>query len=57
MTAEELRKEIAGQRLELYKLAAVVHVHPGRLGMYLNERLPMPADVAERLTAVIRASG
>jgi hypothetical protein len=45
----DLRAQIARLRFPLYRLAATVGVHPGRLGQMLNERLPLPLDIAERV--------
>lgn len=50
----DLRAEIARTRVSRYVLAARVGVHPGRLGQMLNERLPMPPGVAERVAAALR---
>jgi plasmid maintenance system antidote protein VapI len=49
MTPQDLRAEIARRQAVVYQLAAQIGLHPGRLGQMLNERLPMPPDVAERL--------
>lgn len=49
----ELRAEIARRQISLYILAAQVGVHPGRLGQMLNGRLPLPEDLAARLTKVL----
>jgi hypothetical protein len=49
MTPEDFRAEIARQQLNRYVLAAEVRVHPGRLGMMLNGKLPMPVEIAERI--------
>lgn len=54
MTPEDFRAEIARQQLNRYVLAAVVRVHPGRLGMMLNGKLPMPAEIAERIDQALR---
>ena len=52
-TPADLRAQIARHRLHLYEIAADVGLHPGRLGSMLNERLPMPAEIAERITEAI----
>jgi hypothetical protein len=56
MTPEpgDLRAEIARQRRIIYELAAEIRVHPGRLGMMLGEKIPMPASVAERLSEALK---
>ena len=53
MTPSDLRAEVARQQLRIYELAAEVGVHPGRLGSMLRESLPMPVDVAQRLTKAL----
>jgi hypothetical protein len=50
----DLRAEIARQQRVLYELAAQIRVHPGRLGMMLGEKIPMPASVAERLSEALK---
>ena len=52
-TPADFRARIARERALLYRLAADVGVWPGRLGQMLNERIPMPAEVAERLTTAL----
>ncbi|MFN8532693.1 MAG: hypothetical protein U0556_04020 [Dehalococcoidia bacterium] len=52
--APDLRAEIARRQIRVYELAAAVHIHPGRLGCMLSERLPMPAEVADRIDRAIR---
>jgi plasmid maintenance system antidote protein VapI len=49
----DLRAQIARLQVPLYRLAATVGVHPGRLGQMLNERLPLPLDVAERINEAL----
>ena len=50
----DFRTELYGLRLPIYKVASEVNLHPSRLSLYLNGRLPMPPEVAERLLAIIR---
>lgn len=45
----DLRAEIARRQVVLYKLAADIKVHPGRLGMMLNGKVPLPSHVAEKI--------
>jgi hypothetical protein len=52
-TPDDLRAEIARQQIPRYVLAAAAKVHPGRLGMMLNGRVPMPQDVAERISEAL----
>jgi hypothetical protein len=58
-TPADFRAARARLRFPIYQLAAEVPIHPSRLGMMLNERLPMPPDVAKRLADVLEkeASG
>ncbi len=53
LTQAELRGEVAKRQITLYKLAADVGIHPGRLGRILNERLPLPPRVAEKIMQVL----
>jgi plasmid maintenance system antidote protein VapI len=52
-TPGDLRAEIARRQILVYTLAAQIGLHPGRLGQMLNERLPMPVDVAARVGAAL----
>jgi hypothetical protein len=53
----DLRAQIARLQVPLYRLAATIGVHPGRLGQMLNERLPMPADVVARIREALAERG
>ncbi len=53
LTPAQARQKIALHRLLIYRLAARIDVHPSRLSLMLNERIPLPADVAERLRRAI----
>jgi hypothetical protein len=53
MTAEDLRAEIARAQIPIYRLAAEVGLHPGRLGQMLRETLPMPGEIAERISGAL----
>jgi plasmid maintenance system antidote protein VapI len=50
----DLRAEIARRQVVLYKLAAEIHVHPGRLGMMLGGKIPLPRDVADKIAANLK---
>jgi len=54
MKAEDLRAEIARQQVHIYDLASKIGLHPGRLGGMLNGRLPLPQDVAERVSEALQ---
>jgi hypothetical protein len=56
MTAADLRAAIARQQIPIYQLAAGVNLHPSRLGAMLNEKIPMPASVVERLCGALRGA-
>jgi hypothetical protein len=53
MTPQDLRAEIARRQISLYQLAATVRLHPGRLGQMLRERVPMPTEIAERVSEAL----
>ena len=53
----DFRTELYRLRLPIYVVAAEVGLHPSRLSLYLNGKLPMPDDLVERLTAVLKAHG
>jgi hypothetical protein len=53
-TAAEIRAELARRQMARYMLAALVEIHPSRLGMMLSGKLPLPLDVAERISAALR---
>ena len=55
ITAAQLRSGIAQRQVRLYKLAAHVGLHPGRLGMMLNESIPMPQEIADRIQQALEA--
>lgn len=54
-TAADLRAELARRRIPLYKLAAQVGLHPGRLGMALNGRAPLSAELIGRIVRALKA--
>ena len=53
MSNVDLRTELYRLRLPIYKVASQVSVHPSRLSLYLNGRLPMPDDLRSRLEALV----
>ena len=53
MSSFDLRTELYRLRLPIYKVASDVSMHPSRLSLYLNGRLPMPTDVRCRLEAIV----
>ena len=55
MSDLDFRTGLYRPRLPIYKVASEIEVHPSRLSLYLNGRLPVPADVAEKLSNLITA--
>ena len=53
MSDIDFRTELYRLRLPIYKIASQVGVHPSRLSLYLNKRLPMPSGLRERLEAIV----
>jgi plasmid maintenance system antidote protein VapI len=53
-SAADLRAQIARANLERYVLAGMIRVHPGRLSAMLNERIPIPVEIAARIEAALR---
>lgn len=54
ITAADLRAELARRQIPLYKLAARVGLHPGRLGMVLNGRAALSSELAQRIVRMLR---
>jgi len=54
ITAADLRALVARSRMTRYQLGARIGMHPTTLGMVLNERRPLPANLASRIVAVLR---
>jgi hypothetical protein len=52
-----LRTEVVLGDFQLYRLGAVVGVHPARLGQMLRGRLPMSSEVASRLRRALENAG
>jgi hypothetical protein len=48
------RTEFFRLRLPIYKVASEVDLHPSRLSLYLNGRLPMNPELMDRLLAVVK---
>jgi hypothetical protein len=53
MRSFDLRTELYRLRLPIYHVASQVNVHPSRLSLYLNGRLPMPPGLKDRLEAIV----
>jgi plasmid maintenance system antidote protein VapI len=52
-SAADLRADIARAQIPIYQVAAVVRMHPMRLGMVLNEKRPLSPELAQRIHAAI----
>lgn len=53
MTPGYFRAVIAERQLVRYHLAVEVGIHPTRLGQMLLGRIPMPAEIAQKLSEAI----
>ena len=53
VTPADFRAAIARRRIQLYKIAALVGVHPTSLGLVLDERRPLRPVVAAKLLAAL----
>jgi len=53
MSTIDFRTELYRLRLPIYKIASEVDVHPSRLSLYLNGKLPTPPSVTDKLREVI----
>jgi hypothetical protein len=53
LSAADLRASLARSRLYQFSVAAEVQMHPATLGAYLNERRPLPQDLARRIAEAI----
>jgi plasmid maintenance system antidote protein VapI len=57
-TAADFRADRARHKIPIYELGPAVGMHPARLGLVLNGRLPLTPDLAQRLErAIDEASG
>ncbi len=54
-SAGDIRAAIARARIPAYIVGARARINPIRLSGMLNERLPLSAEIAERLMRVIEA--
>jgi hypothetical protein len=50
----EIRAEIARRQIVLYKLAAEIQIHPGRLGMMIGGKIPLPREIAEKILTSLK---
>ncbi len=53
MSGIDFRTELFRLRVPIYKVASEVNLHPSRLSLYLNGRLPMPVELRDRLQAIV----
>jgi hypothetical protein len=56
VTAADLRAEFARTRKRIYLVAGQINVHPSRLSLVLNERMPLTADLAGRISEALRVA-
>jgi len=49
LSAEDLRALLARRRVRLYEIAPEVGLHPSRLGMILNGRLPLTEEMGLKI--------
>ena len=53
MSGVDFRTELYRLRVPIYKVASEVSLHPSRLSLYLNGRLPMPVELSNRLESLV----
>jgi hypothetical protein len=53
LSAADLRGALARSRIYAFHVAAELRMHPGTLSSYLNERRPLPPDLASRIAGTI----
>lgn len=56
VTAADLRAARARVGVPWYRVASAAGLHPARLSPYINEHLPLPAELAARVLAAIEAA-
>ena len=52
-TASYFRTELYRLKIPIYKMAALIDVHPSRLSVILNGHVPLPDDVASKIQQAI----
>jgi plasmid maintenance system antidote protein VapI len=55
--AADVRAAIARARYPIYKLGALASIHPTKLSRMINEKRPLPPEVAERLLRILDEQG
>ena len=53
ISAADVRALLARHRVQVYKIAPAVGIHPVNLSLILNERRALPPDLAARLVRAI----
>lgn len=53
VTASDLRAAIARRNVPIYKVAAAIDLHPGRLSAVLHEKLPLTPELAVRISEAL----
>ena len=52
-SAGDLRAALARSQLRVYEIAPAVGLHPNRISALLNERVPLPPDLALKIQQAI----
>ncbi len=52
-TAADLRGDIAKANVRVYKVAALVDLHPSRLSEILHGHVPLSVDLAQRIREAV----
>lgn len=53
-TASDLRAEIARRRVRVYRIAVRLGIHPSRVSLLINEKMPLTEDLAARVLRAIQ---
>jgi plasmid maintenance system antidote protein VapI len=54
-SAADLRSAIARRNILIYHLAARIGLHPSRLSLILNERVPLTPDLAAKIMRAVES--
>jgi len=54
ITPADLRAEFARRRVRIYLVASKIGVHPSKLSLVLNERQPLPPELATRIAEALQ---
>ena len=56
-TAADLRAARARYQLRIFEVAQIMGTHPSKLGMLLNEKIPLTPELARRIHDAIHSGG